>query len=96
VLDTIADTWFGRFSSITVGERIPAGPPKRLHDPDLYVDRDRLRALCAEGGVELELTGLRPSVPDYLLWLAGRRAEVRMRTTRSTAGLFQGWGRKRG
>jgi 2-polyprenyl-6-hydroxyphenyl methylase/3-demethylubiquinone-9 3-methyltransferase len=96
VLDTIADTWFGRFSSITVGERIPAGPPKRLHDPDLYVDRDRLRALCAEGGVELELAGLRPSVPDYLLWLAGRRAEVRMRTTRSTAGLFQGWGRKRG
>jgi 2-polyprenyl-6-hydroxyphenyl methylase/3-demethylubiquinone-9 3-methyltransferase len=95
VLDTIADTWFGRFSSITVGERIPAGPPKRLHDPDLYVDRDRLRALCAEGGVELELVGLRPSVPDYLLWLVGRRAEVRMRTTRSTAGLFQGWGRKR-
>jgi 2-polyprenyl-6-hydroxyphenyl methylase/3-demethylubiquinone-9 3-methyltransferase len=94
VIDTIADTWFGRFSSITVGERIPAGPPKRLHDPDLYVDRERLRALCAQGGVPLEMVGLRPSVPDYLLWLAGRRADVRMRTTRSTAGLFQAWGTK--
>jgi len=95
VIDTIADTWFGRFSSITVGERIPAGPPKRLHDPDLYVDRDRLRALCVQGGMDLELAGLRPSVPDYLLWLAGRRADVRMRTTRSTAGLFQAWGTKK-
>ena len=95
VLDTIADTWFGRFSSITVGERIPAGPPKRLHDPDLYVDRGRLRALCAAQGVELELAGLRPSVTDYVRWLAGRKESVRMRTTRSTAGLFQGWGTKR-
>ncbi len=94
VLDTIAATWFGRFSSITVGERIPAGPPKRLHDPALYVDRRRLRELCAAEGVELELIGLRPSVPDYLLWLLGRRRDVRMRTTRSTAGLFQGWGIK--
>jgi 2-polyprenyl-6-hydroxyphenyl methylase/3-demethylubiquinone-9 3-methyltransferase len=95
VLDTIADTWFGRFSSITVGERIPAGPPKRLHDPDLYVDRQELRDLCAKEGVELELAGLRPSVPDYLLWLVGRRQDVRMRTTGSTAGLFQAWGTKR-
>jgi 2-polyprenyl-6-hydroxyphenyl methylase/3-demethylubiquinone-9 3-methyltransferase len=94
VLDTIADTWFGRFSSITVGERIPAGPPKRLHDPDLYVDRRQLVALAASHGVTLELAGLRPSVPDYLRWLAGRRPDVRMLTTRSTAGLFQGWGTK--
>ena len=46
VVDTIAATWFGRFSSITVGERVPGGPPKRLHDPALYVDRDRLRRLA--------------------------------------------------
>ena len=95
VLDTIADTWFGRFSSITVGERVPAGPPKRLHDPALYVDRERLKALCASRGVVLELVGLRPAVTDYLSWLAGRRSDVRMLTTRSTAGLFQGWGVKR-
>lgn len=95
VLDTIADTWFGRFSSITVGERVPAGPPKRLHDPALYVDRRRLLALAEEHGVTLELGGLRPSLRDYLSWLLGRRAAVRMVATRSTAGLFQGWGRKR-
>jgi 2-polyprenyl-6-hydroxyphenyl methylase/3-demethylubiquinone-9 3-methyltransferase len=94
VLDTIADTWFGRFSSITVGERIPAGPPKRLHDPSLYVDRDRLRTLCASCGVTLRLAGLRPSLIDYVRWLVGRRPDVRMRTTRSTAGLFQAWGTK--
>lgn len=94
VLDTIADTWFGRFSSITVGERVPAGPPKGLHDPALYVDRDVLAALAAQGGVRLELAGLRPSVRDYLLWWVGRRPDVRMLTTRSTAGLFQGWGTK--
>lgn len=94
VLDTIAATWFGRFSAITVGERIPAGPPKRLHDGQLFVDRGELLALAAAHGVALELTGLRPSITDYLSWVAGRRSAVRMLTTRSTAGLFQGWGRK--
>ncbi|MCW2500042.1 MAG: 2-polyprenyl-3-methyl-5-hydroxy-6-metoxy,4-benzoquinol methylase [Frankiales bacterium] len=94
VVDTIAATWFGRFTSITVGERVPAGPPKRLHDPALYVDRAQLLALAASHGVLLTLAGLRPSAVDYLRWLAGRRADVRMLTTRSTAGLFQGWGCK--
>jgi 2-polyprenyl-6-hydroxyphenyl methylase/3-demethylubiquinone-9 3-methyltransferase len=94
VLDTIAATWWGRFSSVTVGERIPAGPPKRLHDPALFVDRRALLAAAAEGGVRLTLLGLRPSATDYLLWLAGRKPAVRMLPTRSTAGLFQAHGRK--
>ena len=94
VLDTIADTWWGRFSSITVGERMPAGPPKRLHDPALYVDRVALVRLAAGHGVDLALSGLRLGATDYLLWLAGRREGVRMRNTRSTAGLFQASGRK--
>jgi len=94
VLDTIADTRWGRFSSITVGERVPAGPPKRLHDPALFVDRAALVRLAAAGGVDLSLIGLRPSAVDYLAWLAGRRAKVRMLPTRSTAGLFQAYGVK--
>ena len=94
VVDTIARTRWGAFSAITVGERIPAGPPKRLHDADLFVDRAELLALARTYGVVLRLTGLRPSVVDYLTWLAGRRSDVRMLATRSTAGLFQGVGRK--
>ncbi len=94
VLDTIADTWWGRFSTITVGERMPAGPPRRLHDPAFYVDRARLVRLAAGHGVDLELAGLRLGATDYLLWLVGRRETVRMRSTRSTAGLFQASGRK--
>ncbi len=94
VLDTIAATWWGRFSSVTVAERMPAGPPERLHDPDLFVDRCALVAAARRCGVELELAGLRPSAVDYLAWLAGRRADVRMVRTRSTAGLFSAHGRK--
>ncbi len=94
VVDTIAATRFGRWLSITVGERVPGGPPKRLHDPALFVDRAALVRLAAEGGVRLQLRGLRPSALDYLAWLAGRRAGVRMLTTRSTAGVFQAWGRR--
>ena len=94
VVDTIAATAWGRFSSVTVGERIPAGPPKRLHDPALFVDRAELVRLAAAGGVRLSLVGLRPSAVDYLAWLAGRRDDVRMVPTRSTAGLFQAYGVK--
>jgi 2-polyprenyl-6-hydroxyphenyl methylase/3-demethylubiquinone-9 3-methyltransferase len=94
IIDTIAATWWGRFSSITVGERIPAGPPKRLHDPALFVDRAALLEAAARCGVSLRLEGLRPSALDYLRWLAGRQDDVRMLTTRSTAGLFQGHGTK--
>ena len=94
VLETIAATWWGRFSSITVGERIPAGPPKRLHDPSLFIDRTELLDVAAGCGVVLTLNGLRPSARDYVGWLARRREGVRMLTTRSTAGLFQAVGRK--
>lgn len=94
VVDTIADTAWGRFSAVTVAERLPAGPPRRLHDPDLFVDRAELVRLAGRGGVGLTLAGLRPSATDYLAWLVGRRGEVRMVPTRSTAGLFQAHGVK--
>jgi 2-polyprenyl-6-hydroxyphenyl methylase/3-demethylubiquinone-9 3-methyltransferase len=100
VVDTIADTWFGRLSSITVGERIPGGPPPGIHDPALFVDRDRLRAEFARHGVVLELVGLQLPPLSYLRWAWARLRHkrplppVRFRPTRSTAGLFQGSGIK--
>jgi 2-polyprenyl-6-hydroxyphenyl methylase/3-demethylubiquinone-9 3-methyltransferase len=94
VIDTIASTWWGRFSSITVAERVKAGPPPRLHDGALFVDRAQLVAVAARHGVHLTLSGLRPSATDYLAWLLHRRQEVRMLPTRSTAGLFQAVGTK--
>jgi len=94
VIDTIAATWWGKFSSITIGERMPAGPPRRLHDADLFVDRDELIATCARHGVQLTLSGLRPSALDYVRWLAQRRSDVRMIPTGTTAGLFQAHGKK--
>lgn len=94
VIDTIASTRWGRFTSITVAERLPGGPPPRLHDGRLFVDRDQLVRRCAALGVELTLTGLRLCASDYLRWVAGRRLDVRMLPTWSTAGLFQAHGTK--
>jgi 2-polyprenyl-6-hydroxyphenyl methylase / 3-demethylubiquinone-9 3-methyltransferase len=94
VIDTIANTRWGRFSSITVAERLPAGPPRRLHDGGLFVDRARLQQQAASHGVRLVLNGIRPSVVDYVMWLLRRRAAVRMVDTRLTAGLFQAVGTK--
>jgi len=94
VIDSIADTWWGRFSMVTVGERIPGGPPPGVHDPALFVDRTALRAAFAHHGVDVQLWGLRPSAPAYLRWLRGHGDEVPFVRVRSTAGLFQGVGRK--
>jgi len=94
VVDTIAATRWGRFSAVTIGERLPAGPPRRLHDPRLFVDRAELRAAAARHGVTLTLNGLRPSVVDYIRWLFHRADDVRMVPTRFTGGLFQAVGVK--
>jgi 2-polyprenyl-6-hydroxyphenyl methylase/3-demethylubiquinone-9 3-methyltransferase len=85
VLDTIADTWFGRFTSVTIGERIPGGPPRRLHDPALFVDRHRLRTEFARHGVEVTLSGLRLPAAGYLKWAVARFRAGR-RPQQATAG----------
>jgi 2-polyprenyl-6-hydroxyphenyl methylase/3-demethylubiquinone-9 3-methyltransferase len=95
VIDTIASTGRARFLAITVAERIPGGPPPRLHDAALFVDRDELVGECARHGVDLRLTGLRPSIRASLAWLARRSDTSRMVRSRSTAVLFQGVGTKR-
>ncbi len=96
VVDTISDTRRARLGLVTVGEWLPGGPPRRIHDPDLFVAPARLIDLFARHGVELRVGGLRPSVVDYLRFLVRRRRAVRMLPSRSVAGVYQGVGRKQG
>lgn len=94
VIDTIADTWWARFSLVTVGERMPGGPPRHLHDPALFVSPRRLRAEFARHSIQIDFSGLRFSVQDYLTFLVNRKRTVRMLPTRSLAAVYQGVGRK--
>ena len=94
VLDTIADTVTARFLAVTVAERIPGLAPRGIHDPALFVDRERLVRLCAGAGVRLSLRGIRPSAPQLVRWLVRRRGRVDMVPSASTAVLFQGRGIK--
>ena len=95
VCDTLADTRWARFSLVTVGERLPGAPPHGCHDPALFVSPGRLQTICRRHGIELHLRGLRFSVVDYLAFLVARGRPVRMVPTKSLAGVYQGWGRKR-
>lgn len=96
VCDTINDTRWARLSLVTIGERLPGGPPRRIHDPALFVPPQRLRALCARHGVDLRVRGLKPAPLDYLRFLLDRSRPVRMVPTRSLAALYQGVGVKTG
>lgn len=94
IIDTLAATRTARFCAITVAERLPGGPPPRLHDPQLFIDRTELVAECRRHGVELKLHGLRPSVVAYVAWLARLRPRARMVRTRYTGVLFAAVGTK--
>jgi 2-polyprenyl-6-hydroxyphenyl methylase/3-demethylubiquinone-9 3-methyltransferase len=96
VLDTINATALARFISVTVGERVPGGPPKGIHDPALFVPPGVLVNACARHGVKLGIRGIRPATGEMLRWLVTRRGDVRFVPTRSTAVLYQGWGVKEG
>jgi len=94
VVDTINATAWARFSLVTVGERIPGGPPLHCHDPALFVPPEVLRALFARHGVPLRVRGLRFSIRDFVAFLRRRDRPVRMLPTRSLAAVYQGLGRK--
>jgi 2-polyprenyl-6-hydroxyphenyl methylase/3-demethylubiquinone-9 3-methyltransferase len=94
VLDTIADTALARFVAVTVAERIPGLAPRDIHDPALFVDRDRLVRVCAREGVALALRGIRPAAGQLVRWLATRRGSVELVPSRLTGVLFQGRGTK--
>jgi 2-polyprenyl-6-hydroxyphenyl methylase / 3-demethylubiquinone-9 3-methyltransferase len=95
IFDTINDTLWSRLTLVIVGERVPGGPPNRIHDPSLFVRPSRLAVLLGRHGFRVRVRGLRPSVRDYAAFLAGRREAVRMLPTRSLASVYQGIGRKR-
>lgn len=94
IIDTINDTRAARVLLVTVAERLPGGPPRRIHDPSLFVSPQRLRAEFARHGVDLAVQGLRPCVSDYVRFLRDRRRPVRMLPTRSAALVYRGVGRK--
>jgi 2-polyprenyl-6-hydroxyphenyl methylase/3-demethylubiquinone-9 3-methyltransferase len=94
VIDTLARTPLARLVAVTIGERVPGGPPPGIHDPKLFVDRAQLRSVAAAAGVTLTLRGIRPAAGGMLKWLTRRDPEVRMVPTWSTAVLFQAYGNK--
>lgn len=94
VCDTLAATFVCRTLMVTLAERLPV-VPAGIHDPDLFVDPQRLQRICADNGIALKVRGLRPSIADALAWQAHLRSEVRMLPIRSTAVVYQGVGVKR-
>lgn len=94
VIDTINATQRARVALVTVAERLPGGPPPRIHDPDLFVPSERLVSLFADHGVALDIWGIRPSARDYARFLLDRDRPVRMLRTRSVAFVYQGVGTK--
>lgn len=95
VIDTIAKTLLARVLAVELAERVPGGVPRGIHDPHLFVDRQRLVRVCAAAGVDLELRGLRPGMLSLAQFWTGRAGSATMVRTWSTSVLFQGIGRKR-
>jgi len=95
VIDALPDTWLAGLLLVKIGEHVPGGPPPGIHDPALFVDRERLLAAADRAGLDLRLVGLRPSVRDLVAWRRGRRDVVRMLPVRSTAVVFAGYGTRR-
>ncbi|HEU0241224.1 MAG TPA: methyltransferase domain-containing protein [Micromonosporaceae bacterium] len=94
VADTLNATATSRFVAVTIGERIPGGAPRGIHDPNLFVAPRVLRDECARHGVDVEVRGIRPAVPTMLRFMVTRRGSVPMLPTRSVAVLYQAIGVK--
>lgn len=95
VYDTINATLWARLSLVWIGERVPGGPPRHIHDPRLFVSPRRLAALFNAHGLEVEEQfGLQPHPPSYVRFLRDRATPVHMQRARSLAALYAGCARR--
>ncbi len=95
VFDTINATLWARITLVWIGERMPGGPPRHIHDPRLFVPPRRLAALFNAHGLEVEEQfGLQPHPPSYVRFLRDRSVPVHMERVRSLAALYAGRARK--
>lgn len=94
VCDTLAATWISKVVMVTLAERLPF-VPAGIHDPDLFVDPQRLQRICRDHGIDLKVRGLRPSVIDAIRWQLHLTGEVRMLPMRWTGVVYQGVGVRR-
>ena len=95
VYDTINATLRARLALVWIGERMPGGPPRNIHDPRLFVAPRRLAALFAANGLAVEEQfGLRPHPRSYVGFLRDRATPVHMERTRSLAALYAGRARR--
>ena len=95
VIDTVADSLLSKVAVGYVQERLPGGPPPRIHDPSLFVSPRRLRAAFDSHGVTVVTRGLRVHPLDYLRFLVDRRHPVRMVPSRAARTVYQGIGFRR-
>lgn len=95
LVDTIADNPLSRLVVGYLQERLPGGPPPRIHDPALFVAPERLRARFDACGVSLRTRGLRVHPGDYLRFLLDRRRLVRLLPAMTALTLYQGIGFRR-
>ncbi len=94
VMDTVNATALARLIVVTLGERMPGGAPRGIHDPNLFVPPRVVVDECARHGVEVTVRGLRPKLLRWLRWMVTRRGEVPMVPAFSAAVLYQAWGVK--
>lgn len=103
IIDTIARTAIASLVAVTIGERIPGGAPRGIHDPALFVPPRELVEQCRQNGVSLAVWGVRPAMMAMLRWLWQRRrlrgtqglaTPVPIVSTASTAVLYAGKGVK--
>jgi 2-polyprenyl-6-hydroxyphenyl methylase/3-demethylubiquinone-9 3-methyltransferase len=94
VVDTINATALARLIVVTLGERMPKGAPKGLHDPNLFVPPRVLLEECRQHGVRLRVRGVRPAMLRWMRWMLTGHGEVPIVPTFSAAVLYQAWGVK--